>query len=198
MGTTTSRARNRAPIRRVAFAGIVALSAFAPLAPLESAAQADESRFGPNDVRTVFAIGKNLDRNEVQYGVRLDNQCRPESNEPVYAYWRQFEQGPNVTEDLNFLDKTAYGIKSQSIQLQTDRGTKIVMTLRATSERGIAVVVRKDGATCTAEALAFINNTPARLTRVYVHVAGFLSVDYIELIGTRLDNGKPVVERIQH
>src|SRR5262249_49525217 len=113
-----------------------------------------------------------------------------------YAYWRQFEQGPEVTEDLNFLDKTAYGIRRQSIQIQTERGTKIVMTLRATAERGIAVVVRKDGASCSAEALAFIGNVPARLNRIYVHVAGFLSVDYIELSGVRLDNGKPVVERI--
>jgi len=191
MGTSTSRP-SRVP------AAFAALAAFVGVVALSPVAEADESRFGPHDVRTVFAIGKNLDKNEVQYGVRLDDQCRPTSDEPIYAYLRQFEQGPEITEDLNFLDKTAYGIKSQVIQLRTERGTKIVMTLRATSERGIAVVVRKDATTgsCTAEALAFINNTPARLQRVFVHVAGFLSVDYIELSGTRVDNGKPIVERI--
>lgn len=188
--STSSSARSWRPL--AAFAGFVGLVTLAPVA------HADESRFGPHDVRTVFAIGKNLDKNEVQYGVKLDDQCRTVGDEPVYAYWRQFEQGPEVTEDLNFLDKTAYGIKSQTVQLKTERGTKIVMTLKATSERGIAIVVRKDGATCTAEALAFINGVPSRLKRVYVHVAGFLSVDYIELSGTRMDDGKPIVERIAH
>src|SRR5262245_17335361 len=110
-----------------------ALAAIAGAVTVAPSAHADESRFGPHDVRTVFAIGKNLDKNEVQYGVRLDEQCRPQSEEPMYAYWRQFEQGPEVTEDLNFLDKTAYGIKMQTVQLRSERGTKIVMTLRATS-----------------------------------------------------------------
>src|SRR5579862_229788 len=76
-------------------------------------AQADSNRFGPTDVQTLFVIGKNLDRNEVQYGIRLDKDCVPVGKEPLYAYWRQFEKGPNVTEDLNFLDRTVYGIGGQ-------------------------------------------------------------------------------------
>jgi hypothetical protein len=188
--------------RRATLACVVGFVALAPFAD----ARADESRFGPHDVRAVFVIGKNLDRNEVQYGIRLDDQCVPVSSEPIYAYWRQYEQGPEVTEDLNFLDKTAYGIRMQVVQSPPGKPKKIVMTLRATSDRGIAIVAHKlppeesggRGTACAAEALAFIANVPARLQRVYVHVAGFLSVDYIELTGTRLDNGKPIVERINH
>jgi hypothetical protein len=175
-------------------AALTGLVAFAVLAP---AAHAGEPRFGPHDVRTVFVIGKNLDRNEVQYGIRLDDQCQPVSSEPVYAYWRQFEQGPEVTEDLNFLDETAYGIRMQTVQSPPNKPKKIVMTLRATSERGIAIVPRKEGTACAADALAFIARVPARLQRVYVKVAGFLSVDYIELSGIRLDNGEPISERIK-
>jgi hypothetical protein len=161
---------------------------------LFAATAAADSRFGPNDVRTVFEIGKNLDRNVVQYGVRLDKDCVPIGDEPIYAYWRQFEKGPEVTEDLNFLDKQGYGIKGEWVTKRSPDGSKILMTLRAT-DRPIAVIVKKnDEGKCTAEAITTINGGPAHLDRVFVHVAGFLKVDWIEIKGSA--NGKPVVERV--
>jgi len=155
---------------------------------------AADSRFGPNDVRTIFEIGKNLDKNVVQYGIRLDKDCVPVGDEPIYAYWRQFEKGPEVTEDLNFLDKQGYGIKGEWVTKRSPEGSKVLMTLRAT-DRAIAVIVKKnDDGKCSATAITTINGGPAQLSRVFVHVAGFLKVDWVEIQGNA--SGKPIVERV--
>ena len=161
-----------------------------------SASAAADSRFGPNDVRTLFEIGKNLDRNVVQYGIRLDKDCVPVGDEPIYAYWRQFEKGPDVTEDLNFLDKQGYGIKGEWVVKRDPAGSKVLMTLRAT-DRPIAVLVKKnDDGKCVADTIAKINGEQAHLERVFVHVAGFLKIDWIEIRGTSVASGKPAIERV--
>jgi hypothetical protein len=184
----------RAQGRRRALAALrtaIAALGFGALAPLAHA----NGRFGPHDVRTMFVIGKNTDRNEVQFGIRLDADCVPVGDEPVYPYWRQYEKGPDVTEDLNFLDKTGYGIKSQTVEQRSPSGSKVVMRLRATSSRTIAIYTRKDGNACVAEPLSNISGVAARLQRIHVQLSGPLSVSYIDISGIRTDNGQPIVER---
>jgi len=162
---------------------------------LPSAAAYAEGRFGAHDVRTLFVIGKNTDRNEVQYGIRLDADCLPSGDEPVYAYWRVFERGPDVTEDLNFLDRTAYGIRSQKVEQRSPSGSKVVMRLRATPARSIAVYTRREGNACVAEPLTYISGAAARLQRIQVQLAGPLSVRYIDISGTQIDPKQPITER---
>lgn len=154
-----------------------------------------EGRFGPHDVRTLFGIGKNTDRNEVQYGIRLDKDCVPVGDEPVYAYWRQYEKGPEVTADLNWLDRTGYGIKDQRVTARSPAASKVLMRLRATSDRTIAILVRKEGGACAAEPIAFISGTPSRLTHIHVQLSGPLSIDWIDIVGFRNDNKQPIAER---
>jgi hypothetical protein len=170
-----------------------ALGALSAVVMIGPDAQA-EGRFGAHDVRTLFAIGKNTDKNEVQYGIRLDKDCVPMGDEPIYAYWRQYEKGPEVTEDLNFLDKTGYGIKDQKVE---SRGatSKVVMRLRATSDRSIGVYVRKEGDKCVAEPITYINSTSARLNKIHVQLSGPLSISWIEIRGVRTDNKEAIVER---
>ncbi len=169
------------------------LSLLVGLCALAPAAQA-EGRFGPNDVRTIFVIGKNTDKNEVQFGIRLDKECVPVGDEPIYNYWRQYEKGPEVTEDLNFLDKTGYGIKDQKVETRATAGSKVTLRLKAT-DRAIAVYSRKEGDKCVAEAMTFINSTAAKLQRIHVELSGPISIKYIEIRGVRADNKQPIVER---
>jgi hypothetical protein len=171
----------------------LALAAAVSLAP--AVARASESRFGKHDIQTLFAIGKNLDRNEVQYGIRLDQNCVPYGDAPVYAYWRQYEEGPTVTEDLNMLDRTVYGIKSQAVVKRSPDESKVLMTIKAT-DRTIAVVTHNRNGKCVADPIALINGSPARLERVFVHVKSWLNVDWIEIKGSA--NGQTIVERIKH
>jgi hypothetical protein len=180
--------------RRLARAALGTLLSVAGVAGLGPDARA-EGRFGPYDVRTLFVIGKNLDKNEVQYGIRLDKDCVPIGDEPVYAYWRVYEKNPEMTEDLNILDRTAYGIKDQRVEQRAASGSKLMMRLRATSDRSIAIYVRKDGDKCAADAMSYLSGTSAFLQRVHVQLTGPLSIDYIELRGLRADNRQPIVER---
>ena len=173
-----------------------ALLGAAVLGCLPGAARA-EGRFGPHDVRTLFGIGKNTDRNEVQYGVRLDKDCVPVGDEPVYAYWRQYDKGPEVTADLNWLDRTGYGIKRQKVESRSPSGSKVSMTLRATSKRGIAIYVRKESNACVADALAYVSGVSARLEHIHVLLSGPISIDWIDLVGKRVDNKQPITERTQ-
>jgi len=166
---------------------------FAALGPVAHA----EGRFGPHDVRTLFVIGKNLDRNEVQYGLRLDKDCVPVGDEPVYPYWRVYEKGPEVTDDLNFLDKTGYGIKDQKVEQRSPSGSKVMMRLRATSDRSIAIYIRKDADKCVADSLTYITGTSALLQRIHVQLSGPLSIQYIDLRGLRADNRQPINERVK-
>lgn len=165
------------------------------LAMTAPVAAGGEARFRANDIRTLFAIGKNTNRNEVQYGIRLDSECVPVGNEPVYAYWRDYEKGPDVTDDLSMLDRSVYGIRSQKVLARAPGESKILMSLKATPDRGVAVFVRKRDGKCMSESIATINGGAATLERVFVHVAGFMSVDWIELRGQL--NGQPAVERVK-
>jgi len=158
-----------------------------------SVAHADPA-FGANDIRTVFAIKKSENRNEVHYGIHLDASCQPVGDEPVYAYWRDYEKGPDVVNDLGIFEKSAYGIKGQWIKKRSAEESKVLMSLKATPDRGILITTSKKDGRCVGEALATINKEPALLHQVFVHIAGFLSVDWIELRGFRL--GKPSVERV--
>ncbi|MFT3770241.1 MAG: DUF4833 domain-containing protein [Minicystis sp.] len=177
--------------RRLAALAFGTIVGFAVVGPTAHA----EGRFGPYDVRTMFVIGKNLDKNEVQYGIRLDKDCVPVGDEPVYAYWRQYEKGPEVTEDLNILDRTGYGIKDQKVEQRSPSGSKVMMRLRATSDRSIAIYVRKEGDKCVADPMSYISGTSALLQRIHVQLSGPLSIQYIDIRGLRADNKQPINER---
>ena len=157
-------------------------------------ALASDPRFGPDDIRSLFAVAKNTNRNEVHYGIHLDASCMPVGDKPVHAYWRQFERGPDAIEDLNMLDRTVYSIREQRVVTRSAEESKVVMSLKATPERGIAVIVRKRDGKCVSETIAKINGTASLLDRIFVHI-GLMSVDWVELRG-RLDN-QPVVEHVK-
>ncbi len=171
---------------------VVVASLLAVVPTLGSVNEPD--RFGPHDIPTLFSIGKNLDKNEVHFGLRLDAQCNPIGDAPVFAYWRQYEQGPEITEGLNLLDETGYGIRDQEVERRPG-AARVTLSLKATKDRRIIVNVKRgpDG-TCVALPLAQVAGTTARLEQVYVFVAGFLRVGYVELRGV-LPNGAPITER---
>jgi hypothetical protein len=182
---------------RSALAPPLALAAFTLL--LASAtclrfARASDSRFGTHDVRSVFTIGKNVDHNEVHYGIRLDPSCAAVGDAPIYAYWTYPAPRRPSTADLNWLDRTVYGIKEQRVLERSPAGSRIEMTLRPT-DRPITVVTGMRGAECVAEPITAINGVSARLDRVFVHVVGPFAVDWVEIHGSA--DGKPIVERVK-
>lgn len=175
-------------MRKIAFTFVLAVF----VSP--ASAGAGEPRFGTNDLPTLFRIAKNTNRNVVEYGVRLDPDCKVLGNEPVYAYWRDNEKGPTVTSDLNFIDRSVYGISRQTVVRRQANDSRVVVVLKAAPNRAIAIdIVKRDGK-CLSESRAFIAGTPARLDQIFVQVSGTFSYDWIELRGAA--NGKPIIERV--
>lgn len=173
------------------FAQSMALATVFVLAASATAQDRRTVRFGPNDVPTVFAIGKSDDNNQVQYALRLTRDCHPVGREPVFGYWREYDQDERL-EPMSWLDSFGYGIGAQAVTADAVR-----MTIKTAPERPIEIEVsqRADG-TCAAVPYTRIHGQRARLALVYLRLNGPLSVSWVELRGTALDGGEPVVERI--
>jgi hypothetical protein len=162
-------------------------------------AWADEYvHFGPHDVQTVFAIGKSDDGNQVQYGLRLDEQCKPVGKEPVVGYWRTYDLGPtSPLLPFSWMDKLAYAIDRQAVFPRGPEGPAAEMTIRTASKRLIELFVTPgpDG-TCRGEARTPLRGRPAVLKLIYVKLTGIF-IDWVELRGVALDDGQEVKERVR-
>ncbi len=164
------------------------------LSMLSLNAYADDVKFGPNDVQTVFAIGKSDDGNQVQYGLKLDAHCQMAGKEPLFGYWRELDKGPGAPlKSFGFLDGFGYGIEKQSVK--SDK-TTLIMSIKPAATRVIEIVSRREGEKCAATAFTTIASKKAELKMIFVQLSGPMSVSSIQIKGTELDGGKAVSERI--
>jgi hypothetical protein len=159
----------------------------------------DVVRFGPHDVPNVFAIGKSDDGNQVQYGLRLDADCKPVGPEPVQGYWHTYDEGPAAPLlDLNWLDRTAYGTEQQKVSPRGPGGPAVSMIIRTAPTRLIEfwVTVAPSGA-CRAEARTPLLGRPAVLKLIYLQLGGFILPQWVELRGLAIDDGAELKERVK-
>jgi hypothetical protein len=147
-------------------------------------------------VSSVFFVAKSENRNQVHYGVRLDADCVPAGPQPVFAYWRMLEQGPRATEPLLSREQGAYGIAEQRVLDRRPDGGRVLVRLGALPDRPIAVETSRSEGACRADATTVIGGTPASLTRVFAQLRWPFGVDYLELTGRSLSDGRPVRERL--
>jgi hypothetical protein len=176
---------------------LAALLAAAALAPAPHA-RADEPAFGPHDVPTLFFIAKNLDKNRVDYGIRLDASCVPPNDDAIVPYWRLFEGSPpGRTKPLSLIDHLPYGIAEQKLLSKSATGAEYRVRLKQLA-RPITVVTTKgaDGK-CVATARARIGEGTAQLVSVFAQMKSMITPDYIDVFGKKLDTGAPVSERIK-
>jgi hypothetical protein len=153
--------------------------------------------FGARDVRTIFHIAKSDDNNRVDYGIRLDDQCRPVGETPVYAYWHRFDPGYPRFGDLNLLDQQVYGITSQAVRTRSDTGTWVELHVAALPSLRILILVQRHGDGCVARAQIPVNSRPAFVDRVFVQLGGspFSPVEYVTFRGVDSQTQEPVFER---
>ena len=157
-------------------------------------AEADPS-FGPHDVRTVFHIAKSDDHNRVDYGIRLDAECRPIGREPLYAYWHRFEPGEPRYGDLNMMDRQVYGIATQAVRTRAPGGSWTELRLNGFARLRILVLARRTEHGCDARARIPVNNRPAYVDRVFVQLDGPFGVESVTFRGIDADTLEPVSER---
>ncbi|MEP7120549.1 MAG: DUF4833 domain-containing protein [Byssovorax sp.] len=167
--------------------------AFAPAAP----AQASEITFGSHDIQTTFFISKSDDRNRVDYGMRLDAACAPYGEEAVFPYWRELEKSPDRKVSLSMLDQIAFGIAEQRTIARTETGGEYTIRLKQV-DRLIEITTKKEAdGTCSALTRSAVNGAQVQLVSVFAKLAGFASVDYIDVFGKDLQSGAAVTERIK-
>jgi hypothetical protein len=143
---------------------------------------------------SVFHVDRNKNRNQVHYGVRVDENCRPVGDEPVFNYWLRREKDPPAVEPLRFYQQAGYGFEKQKVE----DDYRIEVRLRALPERQLVIRLASVNRRCKAETFMTISGKQAYLEKVFVFAdEGFVlpTIRYIELFGHSND-GKSVYEKI--
>jgi len=144
----------------------------------------------------LFTIAKSENKNQVQYVVRLDDQCAPVGRAPVSAYWRMLESGPAKVAPILPREERAYGLSSQTVLASDASGGQVAITLKALPDRRLTIETSRgrDGE-CRAVATTSIAGAPAHLFNVYVRLK-WDGVDYLLLQGWSMDGSRVVRETI--
>jgi len=161
-------------------------------------ARADITRFGSNDIQTVFFISKSDGVSRVDYGIRLTEHCAPVNDEAVFPYWRELGLNPVVLHSLGIFEYVPYGFAEQRLVHRTLTGGDQMIRLKQV-ERPILVVTKKEAdGRCSAQARARIGGVEgAILVSVHAMMSGAMSVDYIDIHGRNPQTGADITERVR-
>jgi len=173
--------------------GLRAKLLFVPLGSVAAVAIAQPSRAAESLV-PIFSIAKSENKNQVQYVVRLDQQCAPVGPNPVSAYWRMLEKGPTQTAPILSREVRAYGLASQVLDVTSGR---VRVVLKALPDRTLVVTaLRASDGQCHALATMPIAGAPAYVFNVYVHIRWY-GVDYVLLQGWSMDRSHVLHEKLK-
>jgi hypothetical protein len=153
-------------------------------------------QFGATDVKSIFFIAKSQNRNQVHYGVRLDENCRPVGPAPVYGYWRMVEHGGEL-EELLPAEQAAYGLESRQVRSESEDVSRVQVRLRGFPDRPVTITTARENGRCAARAWAPISGADARLDSIYLRLKWPLGIDYVLLQGSRSSDGRWIQERIE-
>lgn len=142
----------------------------------------------PAQAPRLFHISRSLNKNIVCYDARV-SKGKLDLKNPIHVYWHNNEDRPGVEEELNALQrKLAYGYKVKSAG-----NNEACVTLTAYNKR-VLRVCQRNGKWVV---LVGINGQECRLQELYVKTKGPMSVEYVELRGVAVANGKHETERIK-
>ncbi len=140
-------------------------------------------------------IQRTVNTNTIIYQLNADENGRPYPNEPIKISWiRYAEKGER--KPLSFIQRRyAYGIK---VRLEDAVTQSYSFTFNAYRKRTFEL--KRSNADKQYHVFSTINNLPAIITHVYVHVAGgtlmFPVIKYVQISGHSADNDIPVVETL--
>jgi hypothetical protein len=154
------------------------------------------SRLPSAPISSVFHVEKSENKNQVHYAVRVDERCRPAGKAPVYAYWRDFEDGPKAVSPLLQHEQPAYGLtEPRAIELN-ESGGEVRIGMRGFPDRALRILTFAQDGGCRARAFTPIQGEPAVLTSIYVELGFLFSVDYVLVRGVRVADGRQVKEKV--
>jgi Domain of unknown function (DUF4833) len=120
------------------------------------------------NIPSTFFVSSNNNKNQVHYGMNLNQDCLPKGSKPVFAYWRMKN---GSTKNLSQEQRPAFDIATQSVS-----GDKVNISLRVFESRGMKKPItiqtlRTNDGICRAKALMVINEEPAELSNFYLSLA---------------------------
>jgi len=151
----------------------------------------------PREGAPLFSISKSENKNQVAFAVRLDAECRPVGDAPVYVYWQMLERSRTAIEPLLPIEQGAYGIERQAVIGVHESGGAVRVVLRALPHREILVRTGRGESACAAEAWTRIADTPARLFNVHARIAWPFGVDSLLITGWAERDGRVVRETMR-
>jgi hypothetical protein len=139
----------------------------------------------------LFYIQRNQNPNTVIYKILNDLDGNFIQNNPIYVFWRQFDNN-GKDKPLNYIQrKLAYGYEYDIIN-------KDAIQMHIISYPDYKIFITKND-NHIYKAISKINDMWAELSNVYVFVdeqGAFPVVKYLELYGMHVDSGLPCYERI--
>ncbi|MFT6335590.1 MAG: hypothetical protein ACJATI_002345 [Halioglobus sp.] len=139
----------------------------------------------------LFYIQRNQNENTVVYKINRNCSNYLNKSNPFYVFWKQYYQGGKDSEINIIQQKLAYGVEHDIINSDTIR-------MNIISYPEYKIYVNKDEGD-TYKAISKIDGAWAQLSNVYVFAeerGAFPVVKFLELYGTRLDDGLPCYEKI--
>jgi len=150
---------------------------------------------GPRDPNSVFLVAKSENKNQVHYGVRLDEACNVVGGNPLYGYWRMLEKKGEI-EPILSREIRAYGLNPVQRIEKTSDATTIYARLNAIPDRPLRVTITRASGRCEAQATMTIGGEDAHLRLIYIRLAWPFGVDYILLRGSRMADGRSLEEKL--
>ncbi len=150
----------------------------------------------PRNPDSIFFISRSENRNQVHYGIRLGEDCRPVGAVPVYAYWRMVEKGDGVVEPLLGIEGPAYGLADGQQVTATPEGWRVRVQLRAFADRPVEVAVTRRNGACVAQAWTQLKGATVQLDNIFVRTSWPLSIDFLRLTGVDAD-GRTITELVR-
>ncbi len=150
----------------------------------------------PRRPTSVFFIARSENRNQVHYGIRVDADCRPRGQNPVYVYWRMFEKGEQEVEALLGVEEPIYGLVAEQQVESTPEGWRVRIQLRSFPGRVIDVDVVQENGGCATQASTKVAGSPARLDNIFVQNQWPFGIDHLLINGVRPD-GQAIREKVR-
>ena len=167
----------------------------AVLVSAEAGRAESPSARAPRDPKSIFLVAKSENKNQVHYGVRIDDACNVVGTAPLYGYWRMLEKQGEI-EPILSREVRAYGLDPiQRIEKNGD-ATTIYARMNAIPDRQLRVTVARTAGRCEAQASMSIAGSDANLNLIYIRLSWPFGVDYILLRGSRAADGRSVEEKI--
>lgn len=179
--------------------GAITLTCVVLTACVVVTARAESAPLAGRPLDSVFFVEKSENRNQVHYGVRVDRSCAPIGKEPVYGYWRNFEDGKDARSPLLSIEQRGYGVNIERSQARATGGGSVQFALRGLADRRIVIDTFATPQGCRAVAAARILDQVAELRSIYVKLGGILNlqIDSLLLRGTGLRSHADVIETVR-